>query len=128
MRDRLEKLEKIALICWWLARGEALPAEVVKNFPEVLEVLDLQERDGKVFAPPEVRPRILHQNGYRKISLTAYCVFQLIRCGELCTTDIARATGISRPTVYRVLSIIISRTIPVYFDQVNRGKRWKVLE
>jgi len=123
-----DRLERIAIICWWLAHGEALTVEVVKKVaPEVLEVLDLQDCDGMVFASPEVRPRILHQNNYRKISLTAYCVFHLVLHGELCTTDIARATGISRPTIYRVLSTI-SRVLPIYVDQVNRGKRWKVLE
>jgi hypothetical protein len=123
-----DRLEKVALACWWLAHGEAMPVEMVKKIaPEVLEVLDLQERDGMVFAPLEARPRILYQNGYRKISLTASCVFHLVRCGELCTTDVAREAGISRPTVYRVLATI-SRVLPIYVDQVGRGKRWKVLE
>jgi hypothetical protein len=123
-----DRLEKVALVCWWLAHGEALPVGVVKKVaPEVLEVLDLQERDGMVFAPLEAWPRIIHQNGYRRISLAASCAFRLARGGELCATDVSREAGISRPTVYRVLATI-SRVLPIYIDQVGRGKRWKVLE
>ena len=112
-------LERVALVAWWMAHGDALTAPILASAhgiqPRRAEAI--VRRVGELLDQPALGP-----TGFER---TVYVVNRLA-CGDSLTTrQIADECGTTRQTAYNTL-VRACRVVPIY--QVSRRGPWRACD